>query len=397
MPDELNPGLVKEISEGFEKVKADVIKEVRAVTAEQKAATDEQLKQLRAEEKAERERMHTMFSRTRDSFQKDGMFYAKDKWVSLNDFFKAAAGRRTKTLGVQEFRNLQEWLKAERNYEEKGSGLSEGSTTAGGYLVPTEMDAMILELLTEPDMISSKVQRITTGSDAVYVNKETTAPAGSFISEASSVITGTTDPVFGQQKIEVYKWGYGIAIANELLADALANVGQYLGRRIPTIMAYDMMKYIIAGSGSSQPTGIIQSTPAGYTNYATLAYSNILTAYFALTEPYLRNAVWGLPRTYMATLLALADAGSNLVFQNIWQQKPPFNLFGLPIIANSNWTANTIWLVDCDGYIMVDRGITEFKVFDQTYANTDQTYFRFLRRWGGEQVRTAGIYELIKT
>jgi HK97 family phage major capsid protein len=389
----------KEINEGFSKVKGDILTEVKTITAEQKKANDEQFKALRAESDARDKRARELYAKTRDSFVRDGMCWMKDKWVSINDFFKSAAGRVTKTFSPVEFRNYQNEKRSELGMEVKGASdqLLEGTTTSGGYLVPDELDAMILQLLTEPDIITSKVQRITTGRDNLIINRETTAPAGGFISEASSIKTGTTNPVFGQTTIEVYKWAFGIKVTNELLSDALANVGQYISNRVTQVMAYDMMKYIISGSGSSQPTGIIQATPATKRNYATLAYTDLLAAYFGITEPYIRNAFWLTTRALMPTILYLQDAGNHLIFQGMATDAPPRNILGLGVIANSNSTANAIWLVDGDGYIMADRGITEFGVFRETYADTDEVYFRFIRRWGGEMVRTAGLYEVVKT
>ncbi len=388
-------GLVETISEGFKEVKDDLGKSVADLETRTKEALEEaRMEFAKGIQKAESLYEDISMRSARkavDIFKEDGMFKVAERWINANAFFRAAAAEK----GVPGARAAKEFTtEMFRNWQEE-KALSVGSGTAGGNLVPDPMNDFILELLNVPNKIMAFTTRVSSSNNSLLVPYETTEPAGSFVAEAGDIESASTDPAWGQANITMYDWCYGVKMSNQLLADNVFNLAQYLTRKVGQVLQQDMQKYIISGTGSSQPYGITTATAGTVDQFtaAGLAYADLLAAFTGLTSPYADSAIWGITRSVLGTILGLTDAGSHLIFPG-GANTPTDTILGRPYIDDANWDANDVDFVDPRGYIFVDRALLEFFVSEHTYANTNQTYFRFIRRWGGQYLRTAGYYKL---
>jgi len=408
------------VHEGFEDIKpeieetaktaaAEAAKELAEKSGKEQAEMLEGMKEeYEASQKATQARLDRLMEVANKDHTKDGYFWANDKYVPLTALFRAAAAR------VPRFDNLEcspLWTPDEfHNHQKELKQLNEGTNTAGGYLVPEETNAMLLEACIAEDMMTSKVSRIKTSVQVVNINYESTAPSGGWVAEEGSKKDKTTDPVFGQKEITVYKYAAMIPVSEELLSDANTNVGAYLAQRMVREFAYARQRYVIAGTGTAQPSGIIQCRDgiiaANHVHYYTagaLAFTDLTEGLFNyLQKCYRANATWGMSDQTWLDVMNFVDGQNRPLFLRNLQDGPPWKLLGKGVVEDNYWDIagmvdRDIYVGDFSRYIMLENGSLEFKVSDEYYFDTDQVAFRWRDRWGGAWVNCAEGIALITT
>jgi HK97 family phage major capsid protein len=107
--------------------------------------------------------------------------------------------------------------------------LSKGTTTAGGYTVPTMLSKLYEHLVESSTLISGGAQVFhTTGGENLDVPITTTHGAAALVAEAGTI--PQSDPVFGKRTLGAFKYGELILVPSELLADTGVDLEGYLAR-----------------------------------------------------------------------------------------------------------------------------------------------------------------------
>lgn len=154
---------------------------------------------------------------------------------------------------------------------------SAGTTTAGGFTVPTELLAEIEKAMKAwGPMYDSDICRVITTSGGNPLKlptvDDTASTAEAHTENAPLTDDGGKDVTFGQKSLDAYafdtefvRWSW------ELDADSIFNMEALLGELLGERLARIANKQLTIGTGTSAPHGIVPASSLGVTAVATAA------------------------------------------------------------------------------------------------------------------------------
>ena len=180
---------------------------------------------------------------------------------AINSFLRRGLGELT-----QEERQIMAELRAQ----------GAGTDNKGGYTVPKEMQARIVEQMKAYGGIASVAQILNTADGRIitWATANGTAEEGELIGENAAATDKYTE--FGSAERGAIKVSSKIiSVSNELLQDSGVDIESYLSRRIAERIGRAEAKYLIQGTGvgsPAQPKGL-QTSVTGTTQAAAAAVS----------------------------------------------------------------------------------------------------------------------------
>ena len=216
---------------------------------------------------------------------------------------------RTGQMNYYTKNNEQDWSATKTN------ALNEATGTEGGILVPEGLNATIIAKRDEMSVIRANgALVITTNLDTVQVPVENAKMTTAIVAESGSYVAA--EPTFTSNSVTVYKFGNQLRLTDELLADNQTNLMPYLSNGLGRAFGLMENQYCIAGTGSSQPKGLLTGGTAAITAASTTAITaaELVSLYHALPEPYTTNPNEVVFITRNATLGALRALASSSVF-----------------------------------------------------------------------------------
>lgn len=139
---------------------------------------------------------------------------------------------------------------------------SEGVGPDGGFAVPPEFRASIMQKVMGEDSIISRCDNVQTGGYSLTVPKDETAPWGTAGIQAywdGEAATYTQKkPALETSTIKVHKLTAMVPVTDELLEDA-PGLGSYVQTRAGTVIDFKVTDAIINGTGAGMPLGILAS------------------------------------------------------------------------------------------------------------------------------------------
>ena len=205
--------------------------------------------------------------------------------------------------------NEQDWSNTKTN------PLNEATGTEGGILVPEGLYTSIIAKRDEASIIRSNgALVITTNLDTVQIPVENARMTTAIVAESGSYVGA--EPTFTSNVVTVYKFGNQLRFTDELLADEQTNLMPYISNGLGRAFGLMENQYCIAGTGSSQPKGLITGGTAAVTAASTTAITaaEVVTLYHSLPEPYTTNPNEVVFITRNGTLGALRALASSSVF-----------------------------------------------------------------------------------
>ena len=216
---------------------------------------------------------------------------------------------RTGQMNYYTKNNEQDWSST------KANPLNEATGTEGGILVPEGLYQTIIAKRDEASVIRSNgALVIQTNLDTVQVPVENARMTTAIVAESGSYVGA--EPTFTSNSVTIYKFGNQLRLTDELLADTQTNLMPYLSNGLGRAFGLMENQYCIAGTGSSQPKGLITGGTAAITAASTTAITaaELVSLYHALPEPYTSNPAEVIFLTRNATLGALRALASSSVF-----------------------------------------------------------------------------------
>ena len=255
--------------------------------------------------------------------------------------------------------NEQDWSSTKTN------ALNETTTTEGGILVPEGLYTSIIAKRDEMSIIRSNgAMVIQTNLDTVQVPVENARMTTAIVAESGSYVAA--EPTFTSNVVPIYKFGNQLRLTDELVADEQTNIMGYLANGLGRAFGLMENQYCIAGTGSSQPKGLLTGGTAAITAASTTAITaaELISLYHALPEPYTTNPSEVVFMTRNATLGALRALASSSVFTfNLQPQgdQGAQQLYGHKVAVSGYMQAPTTGLKSllvtnlAAGYIMIER------------------------------------------
>lgn len=203
------------------------------------------------------------------------------------------------------------WLRTGKVNDAVKATMAEDSGT-WGVAVAHDLQRAIVGKRDEQSVLSQlPITRVTTGKEYYDVNTENAKASFAFVAESGSA--NESEPTAAQRSIRLYKASLMMKISNELLEDTSNNLEQYLTDAIARAYAVNINTYLLGGSGSSQPQGIIPriSNSVALTSTTGVSVANINDIFYGLPQAYHGNQTgWAMRIATLGAIRALTVNGS---------------------------------------------------------------------------------------
>ncbi len=279
------------------------------------------------------------------------------------------------------------------------NALQVGTNSEGGFIVPTEFDTTLVEVLQDINELRQYVNVISTASDRNIPIESSLGTASWTAEEAGTTLS---DAAFGRVVLTSHKLDTIVKVSEELLADAFFDVPGYLARNFGKRFGIAEESAFVNGDGSGKPTGIVVGSGLGVTAAAVAAITSdeILDLFHSLTKPYRGNAIFLAHDNTVKLIRKLKDGDGQYLWRPGLEAGTPDTLLGRPFLSSTAMPAATAGLKsmvfgDMSSYTVADRQGTVVQRLNELYAANGQVGFRALKRMDGKTTDATGLKHLI--
>ena len=321
---------------------------------------------------------------------------------------RAAASPEYKAAFGQYLRGGEKWA---------SKALTEGVDTAGGYLVPPDIQAEIIRRLPGLAIVEERASVQTTTRDRVQVPRiaaattdatmYSSAVSFTMVGEVPSASAGDVSPSFEQIAVDVHTAKMETSVSRNLLADDGYDLEGFLieeFRRAGTLGKDDKF---LTGTGSNEPLGItidgdITAVASGVSG--AMAADGLQNLVHALPAQYRPGAVLAFSRDAVEEIAKLKDGEGRYLLDmmngGLAFGAPP-NILGVPYLVSdflSSVASSAVvgFYGNLNFYRVVNRLELSIQVLDQVSARSNQNVYVAFLRFGGlvtvpEAFRTATV------
>src|SRR5690606_27229303 len=136
-----------------------------------------------------------------------------------------------------------------------------GTDTAGGYLVPEEIERTLIQKLEDNNVMRGLATVISTSSGVREIPVEADYGTAQWLGENAPY--QESDAEFSQVILGAHKLGTIIKISEELLNDSAFNMDAYVASAFARRMGRAEEAAFVNGDGNGKPTGVVQSAQEG--------------------------------------------------------------------------------------------------------------------------------------
>lgn len=293
-----------------------------------------------------------------------------------------------KGFANDEVETFKHWVRTGDEVAAKAA-LQEGTDAEGGYLVPEDMLASIVEKRDEMSILRmAGVQTFTTNRDRYDIPVEN-AKMTNFVITAEEAAYNQNEPTFNEVGVTIYKFTKEVRFSEELESDEGVGLIPYLNRAFGRAWGLTENQYGLVGTGSGQPQGVFVGGTAALTadSATAIAASEIPELYYKLGQQYRDQAVWVSSGSTEGALRALQ--GDDWLFVNspqgavsgaFWANKPLYTSESVANIATGN---KTLVVGNFDYYGLVTRSNLTIQRNPYLYQATGQIALFAKVRMGG--------------
>jgi HK97 family phage major capsid protein len=286
------------------------------------------------------------------------------------------------------------------NFRQVSNVLIEGSDAAGGYLVPDEWDARLIEAL-EHENVVRKLGTVIQTSGERKINVAASKPAASWVEECGELVF--SDASFDQVILDAYKLSVAVKVSEELLADNQYDLEGFLIRSFAQAIANAEEEAFLVGDGVSKPTGLLHPTLGGQSNFTAaanrLTADDVLDLIYKLKRPYRTRAAFIASDSTLAFIRKLKDGNGQYLWQPALTAGEPDRLLGFPVHTSQfvpTMAAGQPVLAfgDFSYYNIGDRGTRSFAALRELYAGVGQVAFVAKERVDGKLILPEAVQVL---
>lgn len=280
--------------------------------------------------------------------------------------------------------------------------LLKGTTTAGGFTVPTSFYAQLQEhMILNSAIRQTNVTVLNTASgESIQIPKTTTHPTAALIAEAATVTE--SDAVFGQITLDAFKYGFSTQISSELEQDTGVDLMGYLARRGGEALGNASGAHFVTGDGTNKPKGVVVASTLGITGGAGVAGAftadNLIDLMFSVIAPYRARGYWMMADASLGAVRKLKDGAGRYLFEpetGIADAPNMGTVLGRPVVSDPNMAAialgaKSVIFGDMSTYYIRDvAGVRVERSVDFAFQN-DLVTWRFLLRTDGDLIDLSG-------
>ena len=288
------------------------------------------------------------------------------------------------------------------------NAMSTTTPAEGGYTVPSEIAAMVVDSLKAFGGMREVAQVITTaGGNALnWPTSDGTSEVGEIVAE-NAAATGA-DITFGTVAVNPYKYSSKkIALPVELIQDSAIDVVQFVVNRLAQRLGRITNQHYTTGTGSSQPFGVMARAATGKTGTTgqtlTVTYDDLIDLIHSVNSAYRsRGARFMLRDTTVAAIRKLKDTSGRPIWNPSDNESisggTPSTICGYAYTVNDDVAAmaanaKSIAFGDFSQFVIRDvAGSTSMRRFDDSaFALNGQVGFCGWMRTGSNLLDTAAV------
>ncbi len=326
-----------------------------------------------------------------------------EMWEFAHDIYKAGEGGR----------NASEKLRSWDKHAKTAGHMEENDSSQGGYLVPEEFRASLLENMIEASIIRGRATVVPMQSNTIKI------PSVNDTSHATSTHGGIvlyrpgeakqktpSKPTFGQIQLTLNKLIGLIYVSDELLEDSPISMQPLITRMFTEAFAWQEDEDFINGTGAGQPLGILNSpglvtqTKQSGQAATTIEAANITKMWSRLHPKSHGNAVWiansdcfdQLARNLNVVVGTGGSASGLLQYNGSGIAGAPFStILGRPLILTEHCQTlgaeGDLFLCDWRQYLIGQKagaGAVKFASSMHLKFDYDEMTYRFVMRYDGQ-------------
>lgn len=287
---------------------------------------------------------------------------------------------------------------------EEQRALSKGTTTAGGFLVPTGMADGIIRAERDMGAIATLCNEIRTASgETINLPANTVHGVASWTAE--SIGYTPSDETFANVPLGAHKSTSKIIVSEELVADAQFDLEGFLAREFGERLGVLQNTAFILGDGTGKPQGILSSTTASNVttitapvgNVTAFSYSALVTVVFSLPRQYRDNAAFVVADSSARNLYLMLDSQNRPLWNVNVASTGPDTFLGYPVYTDPDLPAaalGTISVLFGDfrrGYTVRRANGIGMQRQNELHSDNGQIGFRSFERVDGKVTLAAAI------
>lgn len=292
-------------------------------------------------------------------------------------------------------------------WDDAPSGVNTRALTTSGNVGVTFYSRLVRHLTEASAILSAGATLLVTDTGEPLKVPKTTADSAATIAAEGATIA-TSDPTLGTVQLGAYKYSFLTSISRELAEDVGFDLEDYLAAQAGDALGNGFGAHLIAGDGSSKPTGVLASASTGVTGGTGVAGAftadNLIDLYHSLASPYARStsAAWIMRNSTLAAVRKLKDSQNRYLFNvDIPTGYPGAagQLLGRPVFVDPNVPAvglgaksvlfgdmSKVWVRHVNG-VRFERSLEHG--FD-----TDMVWFKAVLRADGALIDTTGAVKV---
>lgn len=225
---------------------------------------------------------------------------------------------------------------------------SVGVDTAGGFLVPDDFRASIIEALLDFGGARRLAENITTanGHDIQMPTADETTIKGRILAENAAVVT--TDLSFGSKTLGAHMYSSDfVKVSRQLLTDSEIDLPSYIGRKLGERIGRLQADHWIIGTDVGQPQGLNvgrnTAKDVDLTTAGTITYDELIDLVHKPDVAYrnLSGTAFIMHDTVLAAVRKIKDANSLPIWQQGMIPGQPSSLFGYPVVVDNSMPAKS--------------------------------------------------------
>lgn len=279
--------------------------------------------------------------------------------------------------------------------------MTEGISSDGGFLVPSETSSMIHNVSLENEIVMPRcfvqpMKSLTCSIPGVAIGDHSSNLYGGFKASYEGEATKLTDknPKLRDVNLAAKKFTGFIRMSNEVYQDS-GNGANKMIQLSGDGISWNRDKAFLKGSGSGEPLGVLNSPclisvePEAGQAAGTIVYKNILKMLSRLWSGSFNNSVWLAHPTVLPDLMSLiVTSGSHVPV--LKERDGSFSLLGRPLIftekVESQGIQGDIVLADFSQYVVGLREEMRFDVSEHIFFDSDEIAARIIERHDGTPI-----------
>lgn len=279
--------------------------------------------------------------------------------------------------------------------EARVKALAEGTDDQGGYLVPDEFRATLIQHLLQSEALRTYATVIPMTGKLLTIPRLSADVAVYWGTENQAISTTSAD--FGEMQLTPFRLNAIIYTSRELFDDSAIAIFDILRKRFTDRVRDEENRVFLTGNGTTQPKGIFQETFRSVSAANSLTPDHLTSAYYRLPEAYRSTARWLINSRVMEHLENSKDSNGQYLYPSL--QGEVKTLKGRPIFVNDYVPSSKIGFGDLGAYFIGDRQQVTMDVTTEA-GDTWKKYqvgMRIIERVDGEVSLTQAFVTITNT